>query len=130
MDKEIAKLLALRDKLRTELRSVTASYQGRIEGIEIAISLLSNDEDDNKFHPQDKTPRGESKALVIDLLTQVGTLGLNAEIAVQMASQRGLTLKRGTAASELSRFKADGIVVHDGERYRLPNFAKDNLNDA
>jgi hypothetical protein len=41
-----------------------------------------------------------------------------------MAAKRGVDLKRGTAASNLSRLKTDGALVHDGQRYRLPEFSR------
>lgn len=124
MKKNIQKLIDERDKLRFELASMTATYQGRIGGIEMAIALLQKDDDDSPDGDPTQTGRGEAKALLLDLLREVGTTGLNATTAEEIAKRRGVTLKRATAASNLSRLKKDGVVVHDGERYRLPEFAR------
>jgi len=124
MQKNVQKLIDERDRLRAELSAFTATMTGRIAGLESAISLLQRD--DGEPEPQDgaKSGRGEAKTLLLDLLREVGTSGLNAAIAEQIAKRRGIVLKRGTAASNLSRLKADGVVAHDGDKYRLPEFAR------
>ena len=61
---------------------------------------------------------------MLDLAREAKAAGLNANISVKMAAKRGVALKRGTAASNLSRLKTDGALVHDGHRYRLPEFAR------
>ena len=35
-----------------------------------------------------------------------------------------MTLNRGSVASNLSRLSKDKAIVYDGDRYRLPEFAK------
>ena len=64
------------------------------------------------------------KAKVLDLLEDVGTTGLNASTAVNLAEARGMELERASVSSLLSRLKSDGIVEFDGSMYRLPKFAK------
>ena len=124
MQKSIQRLVDERDKLRRELADFTVAMSGRIAGIERAIALLQQDDDDPSSPDGEKAGRGEAKGLLLDLLREVGTTGLNAAMAEEIAQHRGLVLKRGTAASNLSRLKADGVVVHDGDRYRLPEFAR------
>lgn len=124
MQKSIQKLIDERDKLRRQLHEFTATMTGRIAGIESAIALLQHDSDEPTPPDDDKAGRGEAKSLLLDLLREVGTTGLNAAMAEEIAQRRGLVLKRGTAASNLSRLKSDGVVVHDGDRYRLPEFAR------
>ncbi|HEY1796663.1 MAG TPA: hypothetical protein VGG57_11145 [Stellaceae bacterium] len=124
MQKNVQKLIDERDRLRRELAEFTSVMTGRIAGLEMAISLLQHDGDEPLPLAEGKSGRGEAKTLLLDLLREVGTQGLNAAIAEQIAIRRGIVLKRGTAASNLSRLKADNVVVHDGERYRLPEFAR------
>jgi hypothetical protein len=124
MQKNIQRLIDERDKLRRELADFTVGMTGRIAGLERAIALLQQDDDDPSSPDDEKAGRGEAKGLLLDLLREVGTTGLNAAMAEEIAQRRGLVLKRGTAASNLSRLKADGVVVHDGDRYRLPEFAR------
>jgi hypothetical protein len=125
MQKNIQRLVEERDRLQAEFRDVAAAMRGRIAGLETAIAILQKDADDNPADPNPGKPaRGEAKTVLIDLLREQGTSGLNATIAADIAKQRGIPLKRETAASNLSRLKKDGVVVHDGERYRLPEFAR------
>lgn len=107
------RLLEERDRLLQELEAL----KHRIGGLELAISLLEKEDDDQ---PGDETSgRGKAKELLLDLLREVGTTGLNASTAVEIAARRGKKLARGTAASTLSRLKADGVVTHENDRYRL-----------
>lgn len=69
-----------------------------------------------------KSPKVNVKKVVIDLLNDAGTSGLNATIAVEMAKAKGIQMERGSVSSTLSRMKAENIITHDGEKYRLPEF--------
>ena len=60
---------------------------------------------------------------ILGMLEEVGTTGLNAASAVELANRRGQTIQGGSVSSTLSRFKKDGIVDYDGDRYRLPKYA-------
>ena len=92
---------------------------GKIEGLDSAIALLRAD-----AGLSTAPERGSAKTLLIDLLNEAQFEGLNANIAEEMAKKRGKTLKRGTAGSNLSRMKAEGIVTYDGDKYRLPQFTR------
>jgi len=126
MQKDIQRLLVERDRLRSQLASYTERMNGEIAGIERAISMLQGDgETTSSPEPTgERAGRGKAKTLLLDLLREVGTSGLNATVAEEIAKRRSLDLKRGTAASNLSRLKADGVVVYDGDKYRLPEFAR------
>jgi hypothetical protein len=97
----------------------------KMEGVELAISIL-------KGEPQEPEKAGITnvKGILIDLAREAAGSGLNARTAVQMAEKKGIKLKRGTAASNLSRLKADGVFVHDGKKYRLPEFTRQQLQLA
>jgi len=59
------------------------------------------------------------KVVLLEMLEIAGAAGLNAAIAVSIAAKREMKVDRTTLSSLLSRLKADGIVDHDGYRYRL-----------
>ena len=120
-DKEMKKRL-LRER-ETLLRQREA-LDGEIRGLERAIALYG--EDSEKPRPSKRQP---IKALILDLLEDVGTTGLNATTAVGLADSRGATLERASVSSLLSRLKADGIVEFDGSLYRLPKYAKSSGAD-
>jgi hypothetical protein len=101
------------------------AIKNQITGLELAISVI--DRDDEASSSGERAGRGTVKTLLLTLLREAGTTGLNATTAHEMAIRRGLKLARGTAASNLSRMKGDKVVVYDGERYRLPEFAKPSV---
>ena len=107
---------ALLDKLRDDRNRL----MGELAAIDRTIAYLIQSETDPASMPE----RGSAKTLLLDLLREVKYDGLNAEVAWSMAKKRGMTLKRGTAGSNLSRMKADGVVTYDGDRYRLPEFTR------
>ncbi len=110
------RLLEERDALLRQKEAI----ENQILGIEKAISLIGLEEGADS--PPRKS-RSSNKAIVLDLLREVGTTGLNAATAVAMANIRGITLGRNSVSSMLSRLKRDGVVVYDGEKYRLREFA-------
>jgi hypothetical protein len=101
------------------------ALKNKIAGLERAIELLrQSDEPGAAPSTQQELPEGGVKTLIIDFAREAKTDGINANIAVAMAEKRGIKLLRGTAASNLSRLKADGALIHSGERYRLPEFVR------
>jgi hypothetical protein len=118
MKENIAKLTRERDRLLGDLEAL----KHKISGVELAISLPTKE--DGEYQVADTSARGAAKTILLDLLREVGTTGLNAATAVDIASRRGIKLDRGSAASILSRLKKEGIVAHDGDRYRLPEFTR------
>lgn len=115
-DKEMKERL-LRE--REALLRQREALDGEIRGLERAIALYA--EDSEKPRSNKRQP---IKALILDLLEDVGTTGLNATTAVSLADTRGATVERASVSSLLSRLKADGIVEFDGTMYRLPKYAK------
>ncbi|MEM1344745.1 MAG: hypothetical protein AAGI34_09225 [Pseudomonadota bacterium] len=91
----------------------------------VLVELISEMSGD-KAGQKKRAVRSNVKGAVLDLLQRVGSNGLNAAIAVDMAkSELGLRLDRGSVSSLLSRFKHDGTVFYDGRVYRLSSL-KDN----
>lgn len=112
------RLIEQRDRLLTEMDAL----RNKVAGLEMAIALM--DGDDVNITPQPRMQqRGSGKALLLDLLKEAGTTGLNAAVACEIGERRGTPLDRGTVSSLLSRFKRDKIVVYGGDRYRLNEFA-------
>lgn len=112
------RLMEQRDRLLIEVQAL----QNKIAGLEMAIALI--DGEDAMPAPEATRPRrGGSKAAILSLLEEVGTTGLNAASACEIAGRRGINLDRATASSLLSRLKKDEIVVYDGDKYKLKSFA-------
>lgn len=101
-------LLRQRDALDSEIR-----------GLERAIALVGADE---KTSVPGTRGRPQIKTVVLDLLKDVGTTGLDATTAVTMANLKGITLDRGSVSSLLSRMKKDDIITYEGGKYRLKEF--------
>lgn len=114
------KLMEQRDQL---LRQVEA-LNNKIAGLEMAIALVDNSETAREEGVEANVRKVNVKATVLDLLEEVGTTGLNAVTAVEIAERRGMSLDKGSVSSLLSRFKRDGIVVYDNDKYRLKKFAQ------
>jgi hypothetical protein len=110
--RDMKRLIEERDRL---LREAEALDQ-KIEGLNLAISILEREDDQSDRRA---SGRGKTKELLVSLLKEAGATGLNANTAVALAERKGITLARGTAASTLSRLKQNGVVIYDGERYRL-----------
>ncbi|MEM8849378.1 MAG: hypothetical protein AAGE03_05010 [Pseudomonadota bacterium] len=115
------RLLEERDSL---LRQRDA-LDNEIKGIERAIQLIA---DDSMSSPE-QGKRVQIKSIVLDLLEQVGTTGLDAAGAVRLANERGVTLKQNSVSSLLSRLKADGAVTYDGSQYRLGKYSRRDGQD-
>lgn len=112
----------------SRLAEQVEAISNKIQGLEIAIAIVQKGVGETSdVETRSATPATSVKALLIDLAREAKGDGLNANIAVKMADKRGFALKRGTAASNLSRLKTDGALIHDGQRYRLPEFVRPKL---
>jgi hypothetical protein len=118
----VQRLLDERNRLLADLEAL----KHKLSGLDLAISLFERDNASDET-AKGTSGRGKAKELLLDLLKEVGTTGLNATAAVQMADNRGVRLARGTAAATLSRMKADGIVSYEDNRYRLKEFTRPRL---
>lgn len=110
----------MRDTLireRDSLLRQREALDNQIMGLERAIALVGGDETIATTKPGGR--RTNTKGVVLKLLEEVGTSGLNAAIAVELASRRGVSLDRNSVSSLLSRLKSDTIVILDADRYKL-----------
>ncbi|MEA3018034.1 MAG: hypothetical protein QOI38_2756 [Sphingomonadales bacterium] len=111
---DMQRLIDQRDHLLREIEAL----RNKVAGIEMAITLL----DGENASSAGKSGRSV-KTVVLDLLREVGTTGLSATSAVEMAHRRGITLHSGSVGSTLSRLKGLGVVVLQGNRYVLTDYA-------
>jgi hypothetical protein len=117
---DMQRLRVQRDRLLFEIEAL----RNKVAGIEMAMALLSPGEAPSDVETA-RAPRIRLsvKSFVLDLLSELGTLGLNAATAVEIGQRRGVHLDRQSVSSLLSRLKNEGVVVYEGERYKLPRFA-------
>lgn len=108
------RLIDQRDALLREIEAI----RNKVAGIEMAITLLDGDASASGASVQRSV-----KTVLLDLLKEVGTTGLSAAAAVEMASRRGITLHAGSVGSTLSRLKSMEVVVLQGNKYVLADYA-------
>lgn len=84
---------------------------------ELLRDMIREENGEPKVKP--RAPRANVKQTVISLLEEQGDIGLNAAMAVEIASDKGIDLERGSVSSLLSRLKNEGVVEYDGSTYRL-----------
>lgn len=114
-ENKLWELVAKRDQLLGEVLAL----QNKVSGLDMAIAMLQTEND----HREEETaPKNSVKATLLALLDEAGATGLNASMAVQKASRRGITLDRGSVSSMLSRFKREGIAIYDGQFYKLKRY--------
>jgi hypothetical protein len=111
---DVQRLIDQRDQLLKEIEAL----RNQVAGIEMAITLLDGDETTAGTGAQRSV-----KAVVLDLLKEVGTTGLSAASVCEMAHRRGITLHSGSVGSTLSRLKGLGVVVLQGNKYVLADYA-------
>lgn len=112
------RLEALRDQLKREIVEI----QQKLAGVEMAIRAVNGEPAQSASST--KAPRVNVKQLLFQLLEERGNEGLNAAIAVELASSRNEKVERNTVSSLLSRFKSEGVVSYDGTVYRLKKFGE------
>ncbi len=108
------------------MTEISEICERRLAGIQRQIELLKAQEHlllelmgEPRCH-MGRAPQSSVKEDVLSMLIDAGKTGLNASEAISLADKNGVTLRRGTVSSLLSRLKNEGTVTHDGERYRLP----------
>ena len=108
----LRQLISERDKLQAEIEAL----RNKVEGLEIAIKLVS-DETSRTSLTSESRP-GVSETLV-DLLRTAGENGLRPREAIEIAERDGKHLNRGSVYSLLNRMERAGVVVHENARYKL-----------
>lgn len=112
------RLIQQRDQLLREIEAL----RNKVVGLEMAIALF-DEEGVTPSASGSERKRSGIKGTILDLLNEVGTTGLNAAIAVEIANRRGIHLDRQSVSSLLSRLKTDGAIIYEDQRYKLKQFA-------
>lgn len=123
---DMQRLKEQRDRLLYEMEAI----RNKIAGIEMAMALLENGDAAERALAPSRRIRLGVKSFVLDLLAELGTTGLNAASAVEIGARRGVHLDRQSVSSLLSRLKNEGVVMYEGERYKLPQFAQKQSPEA
>ena len=122
-----ANLRLLEDR-RNQLRAELGAVKARLDEVESLIRAMGG-EDATKpaatlpAASPGRTRRGDLNNIVLSLCEQAAEAGLSSAECVDRASKTGTALKPASVSSLLSRLKADGVLMFDGERYRLKRFA-------
>jgi hypothetical protein len=102
---------------RKQLDDQIAALRIRLTCVETAIELLGGG--DQLRESAANARRGEAKPVILNLLKGAGATGLSVSSVVELAAGKGIKLERKTAVSNLSRLKADNLVLYDGGKWRL-----------
>lgn len=131
MTKRQANVKHLQER-RDQLRAEIAALNARLDEVETLIRLMSGEAAKETPEPlQRKARRGDLKEIVLSLYDEASEAGLSAAECVTAAQEkRGVALQPASVSSLLSRLKADGVLMYDGERYRLKRFAGPRSNVA
>lgn len=121
---KLGELIAMRDHLVGEVLAL----QNKITGLDMAIAVFQDEYDHRE--ETSNADKQSVKGMLLRLLEEAGATGLNAALAVRTATRRGIDLDRGSVSSMLSRFKREGVVIYDGEKYRLRRYVTRHLSPA
>jgi hypothetical protein len=112
---------------RDHLKSAMEALRNKIEGLEIAINVIS------AAPPEPALANGHGHRVhvsetIIDLLRGSGEAGLKPAAAIELAARAGITLNRGSVYTLLNRLARRGAVVQEDARYKLSEFAQGNAH--
>jgi hypothetical protein len=118
-----ANLKLLQDR-RNQLTAELAAVQARLSEVESLMRAMSGEAAPEPASPMLKrVRRGDLNNIVLGLYEQAAGVGLSTAECVAAAAKAGTPLKATSVSSLLSRLKSDGVLMYDGERYRLKRFA-------
>ena len=112
LDEEIARIEAEIERLRI-LR----------EGIVRAKALLSGEVTAPETPPPERKRSANVKPLILDIMAAAGDNGATSAEVDARVREKVPTVAKDTVGSILSRLKADGALVYNGERYYDTRFA-------
>ena len=114
------KLLDLRERQVSEIQDLQRKLDAakeRLSGIEASIVALGGEIPVEGISGQ-KSARRNVKKTVMAIVQEAGPAGVTASEVMDRAAAQGRELEKGSVSSLLSRFKRDGALTFDGERYR------------
>lgn len=106
------KLMELRERLVGEIsrhQQAIEALKNQLIGVDQAIKTVGPD--------LGAAPRRNVKKTVMEVIHEAGKAGVTAAETVDRAAAKGRTLDRASVSSLLSRFKREGALTFDGERY-------------
>lgn len=116
--------LKLLDERRIQLQTELAAVQARLQEVESLIRAMRGEAaPEMPTATTGRVRRGDLNNIVLTLYERAAEAGLSTFECIAMASKAGTPLKATSVSSLLSRLKADGVLMYDGERYRLKRFA-------
>ena len=118
-----ANLKLLQDR-RNQLLTELAAIQVRLSEVDGLIRTMSGEATPEPTPAaSNRIRRGDLNNIVLSLYEQAADTGLSTAECVAAAGKAGTPLKATSVSSLLSRLKSDGVLMYDGERYRLKRFA-------
>lgn len=112
---QMQKLLEARERLMADIKEKERGIEAlknKLLGLDFAIGTLSGGSEGGA-----QRPRRNVKRTIMELINTAGDGGVTAAEIVQRAEALGRSLDRGSVSSLLSRFKREGVLRFDGERY-------------
>jgi hypothetical protein len=111
----IDKLVVMRSRLLVEIKTLN----DRLAGVDMAIAALRGDDHEGQSpepQSQPSTRRRNVKKTVMEIASEASA-GVTAAEVVDRARAMGRDLAPSSVSSLLSKFKGDGVLRFDGERY-------------
>jgi hypothetical protein len=100
-----------------------ARLQARREAFVDALAIVSGTASLPLTAPSSRRRSAGVKPLVLDIMANVGENGAASADVTDRVKEKMPAVTKDTVGSVLSRLKADGALVHDGERYYDKRFA-------
>lgn len=111
---QMQRLIELKERLAAAIeqhqRAIEA-LQNQMVGVNAAIKVFGAEPG------AVPAPRRNVKRTVLEVVQEAGRIGVTASEVISRAAAKGRALNAGSVASLLSRFKQDGVLIFDGERY-------------
>jgi hypothetical protein len=108
------------DQVRTEIQRLQAQE-------EVLVRLLRKMSGEGEPQTVTRKRAVSVKPLVLDIMREAGAKGATSASVDEVVRAKIPQVKKDTVGSILSRLKADGALVFDGERYYDKQFAPAKL---
>lgn len=111
---QMRKLVELKERIQGQIgqhqRTIEA-LQNQLLGVDASLKALGTN------GGASPPPRRNVKRTVMEVVQDAGKAGVTSFEVVERAAAKGRQLERGSVSSLLSRFKREGALTFDGERY-------------
>lgn len=119
---QMQKVRELRESIARKIADLEAALiveRTRLATVDQTLALMSGS--DLPASPSEKvdreTPQRNVKQTVLELVIAAANNGITAAEVVRLAAEQGRALKTASVSSLLSRLKAEGTLMFNGERY-------------